>query len=343
MTIGPLPRARVKTARSVANHVRFGRCAEEPNVDRLSGTPAVSGSYDSAVIRDRFRLDSAPTVLARTASVAPIGFTRLTNESAGTLRTKDVPREAAYCFHVVLRRFSLDMWVDGKHVFGAPAQAGACFLFDLNQNPVCEYRTSFDTMRFYISRASLDELSFDRGVRRAGRFKPCLGSPDRAMYGLATAVVDQVEHAGGRNTLFLDHIGLAFHAHLTDAYGDADAPASPVSGGLSPWQLRHAPDFLVAHLDGDPTIAELAQECGLSSGYFARAFRQTMGAAPHQWLITKRIERARELLLSGRLDLAEIAVACGFVDQSHFTRAFARHEGCAPGRWRKLNRGSPRK
>ena len=46
---------------------------------------------------------------------------------------------------------------------------------------------------------------------------------------------------------------------------------SPVSGGLSPWQLRHALDFLLAHLDGDPTIAELAQECGLSSGYFARA------------------------------------------------------------------------
>jgi AraC family transcriptional regulator len=163
------------------------------------------------------------------------------------------------------------------------------------------------------------------------------------MYGLATAVVEQVEHAGGRNTLFLDHIGLAFHAHLTDAYGDADAQAFPVSGGLSPWQLRHALDFLVAHLDGDPTIAELAQECGLSSGYFARAFRQTMGAAPHQWLIGKRIERARELLLGGRLDLAEIAVACGFVDQSHFTRVFARHEGCAPGRWRKLNRSSPRK
>jgi AraC-like DNA-binding protein len=68
-----------------------------------------------------------------------------------------------------------------------------------------------------------------------------------------------------------------------------------------------------------------------------------MGVAPHQWLIGKRIERARELLLLGRLDLAEIAIACGFVDQSHFTRVFARHEGCAPGRWRKLNRISPRR
>lgn len=327
-----------------SHRARFRRCtAEKPNVDRQARAPLVKGSYDSSIIRDRFRLASAPTVLTRTASVAPIGFTRLTNESGGMLRTKDVPREAAYCLHVVMQRFSLDMWVDGKHVFGAPTQAGACFLFDLNQNPVCEYLTSFDTMRFFISGASLDELSFDRGARRAGRFKSCLGAPDRVMFGLATALVDQVEQAGDRNALFVDHIGLAFHAHLTDAYGDADAPAPPVAGGLSTWQLRHALDFMLAHLDGDPTIAELAQECGLSSGYFARAFRQTMGAAPHQRLTGKRIERARELLLGGKLDLADVAVACGFVDQSHFTRVFARHEGCAPGRWRKLNRSSPRK
>ena len=303
----------------------------------------MTGSYDSAVIRDRFRLASAPTVLARTASVAPISFTRLTNESAGMLRTKDVPREAAYCLHVVLRRFSLDMWVDGKHVFGAPAQVGACFLFDLNQNPVCEYRASFDTMRFYISQASLDELSFDRGVRRAGRFKPCLGAPDRPMYGLATAVIDQVEQAGGRNTLFVDHIGLAFHAHLTDAYGDADAPASPVSGGLSPWQLRHALDFLLAHLDGDPTIAELAQECGQIVRIFC-ARVPSDGGRPAPSVANRKAHRASARIAAGRTNGPRGNRRCpGFVDQSHFTRAFARHEGCAPGRWRKANQSSPLK
>lgn len=154
---------------------------------------------------------------------------------------------------------------------------------------------------------------------------------------LAAAVIDHIETAGERGALFVDHIALAFHAHVTDVYGSTGAPTAPAVGGLSPWQVRRTLDFMGAHLDSDPTIAELAQECGLSSGYFAHAFRQTMGLPPHQWLVGERIKRARKLLLHGRLDLADVAVARGFVDQSHFTRVFAKYEGCAPGRWRRLN------
>ena len=302
-----------------------------------------TGSYDSAVIGDRFQLARAPTVLTRTASVAPIGFTRLKSERVEYLRAKDVPTEAAYSFHVALQPAEVDLWIDGKHVLGASARPGATFLFDLRGNPVSELHSSFDILRFYISQASLDELSFDRGARRFAGFKSCLGTHDRVMHGLATAVVDHIEHAGDRGALFVDHIALAFHAHVTDVYGNSAARAHPASGGLSPWQLRRALDFMAAHLGDDPTIGQLAQECGLSSGYFARAFRRTMGAAPHQWLMRKRIERAQDLLLSGGMDLADVALACGFVDQSHFTRVFARHMGSPPGQWRRTNRGSAAK
>lgn len=300
------------------------------------------GSFDSAVIGDRFHLGRAPTVLTRTASVAPIGFTRLKSERVGYSRAKDVPHEAAYSFHVALQPTDVDLWVDGKHVLGAPARPGATFLFDLRSNPVSELHSSFDVLRFYISQASLDELSFDRGARRFAGFKRCLGTDDRVMQGLATALVDHVEHAGERGALFLDHIALAFHAHVTDLYGYAEARARPVSGGLSPWQLRRALDFMTAHLSDDPTIGQVAQECGLSSGYFARAFRRTMGAAPHQWLMRKRIERAQDLLISGGIDLADIALVCGFSDQSHFTRVFAQHAGSPPGQWRRANRATSR-
>ena len=172
------------------------------------------------------------------------------------------------------------MWVEGKKILRASAPPGATFLFALSRNPVPEFHTSFDILRFYISQASLDELSFDRGQRRAVGLNDCLGLPDPVMHGLATALLDPLEQANKRSALFVDHIALAFHAHITDVYGNSAACAYPVSGGLSPWQLRHALDFMLAHLDGDPTIAQLAQECGLSSGYFARAFRRTVGR-PH--------------------------------------------------------------
>jgi AraC family transcriptional regulator len=158
------------------------------------------------------------------------------------------------------------------------------------------------------------------------------------MYGLANALADQVERAEERSALFIDHLALAFYAHVMKTYGNAVAPAERISGGLSPWQLRRVLDFIAAHLDGDPTITELARECALSPGYFVRAFRRTTGSTPHQWLVRKRVERAKALLLASALGLADIAVACGFVDQSHFTRVFAKLEGNSPGRWRRAHR-----
>jgi hypothetical protein len=73
------------------------------------------GSYESAVIGERFRLGCPPTILARTASVAPIGFTRLRSAGAPLGRTKDMPAENAYLLHVQLQPAAVDMWIDGKH------------------------------------------------------------------------------------------------------------------------------------------------------------------------------------------------------------------------------------
>jgi AraC family transcriptional regulator len=305
--------------------------------------PIVGGSHESAVIGDRFQLGRPPTILARTASVAPIGFTRLKSEGAPFVRTKDVPAENAYLFHVQLQPAAVDMWIDGKLRPATTTTPGITFLYDLRSNPVADIHSSFDNIRFYISQASLDELAFDQGIRRTeGLVSPRLGSHDRVMYGLANALLDHVERANERSTLFIDHVALAFHAHVMRAYGNAAVPDDLASGGLSPWQLRRVLDFLSAHLSDDPTVSELARECGLSSGYFTRAFRQTTGVTPHQWLIGKRIERARQLLLGNGLGLADIALVCGFVDQSHFSRVFAKLEGESPGRWRQQNRKSGR-
>jgi AraC-like DNA-binding protein len=310
---------------------------------RLMRQQVAGGSYESAVIGDRFRLDRPPTLLARTASVAPIGFTRLKSEGTPVGRTKDAPDENAYLFHVQLQPVAVDMWIDGRLTPSTTNTPGTTFLYDLRTNPVAEIRSSFDNIRFYISQASLDELAFDQGIRRTeGLVSSPQGSRDRVMYGLAHALLDHVEFANERSALFIDHVALAFHAHIMRAYGNAAVPDDLASGGLSPWQLRRVLDFLSAHLSDDPTVAELARECGLSSGYFTRAFRQTTGVTPHQWLIRKRVERARGLLLGNGLGLADIALVCGFVDQSHFTRVFAKFEGDSPGRWRQRHRKSRR-
>ena len=91
----------------------------------------------------------------------------------------------------------------------------------------------------------------------------------------------------------------------------------------------------MTNLGGDITLSEVANECGLSLSYFMRAFKRSTGDAPHRWLLRQRVQHAKTLLRETQMSLAEIAIVCGFADQSHFTRVFGVHTGQAPGVWRR--------
>lgn len=110
---------------------------------------------------------------------------------------------------------------------------------------------------------------------------------------------------------------------------------------LSDWQVKLAKTFLRSRLSQQVSIAEVASLCGLSTCYFIKAFTETVGVAPYSWLIAQRIERAC-LLIRRDQPLAQVALECGFTDQSHFTKAFARQIGMTPARWRQhsMNRYS---
>jgi AraC-like DNA-binding protein len=117
--------------------------------------------------------------------------------------------------------------------------------------------------------------------------------------------------------------------------------AAPAQGGLAPWQLRRAEALMSEDLTARVPLGQLAQACSLSVRHFARAFRQSTGIPPHRWLLNRRIQRAKELLGDSRLSLFDVAVACGFGDQSHFTRMFSAAVGLSPGLWRRLQSAPP--
>ena len=107
-------------------------------------------------------------------------------------------------------------------------------------------------------------------------------------------------------------------------------------GGLAPWQLKRAHEYIAEHLAENVGLVELAGLVDLSPKHFARAFKQSTGTPPHQFLLQQRVARAKELL--ARHDggsIAEIALACGFADQSHFTAAFRKATGQPPGAYRR--------
>jgi AraC-like DNA-binding protein len=131
---------------------------------------------------------------------------------------------------------------------------------------------------------------------------------------------------------------LAIRSQVSHSEFGLQEPKAPYASGLRRWQVRRAREFLATHLGTNISVDDVAATCGLSRAYFTSAFRRATGETPHVCLLRLRIERAKTLL-TGPLTIADIALECGFADQSHLTRAFAKQIGITPGLWRRERRG----
>lgn len=290
------------------------------------------------VLAQRFHIAKPPALWVPSLAKQPITFTHLKSKEALQGRSLDIPSEEAFAFQVPLSGpFFSTVWNCTRRTSLPAAGPGSVYLFDLSAMPVVELDTPFNTLRMYVSQDTLDEMAYEKGLKRVGGLSaPGYGHKDLVLHGLAHLLAAAMAEPGSASSLFTEHITLAFHEHIVRHYGNAPPASTPVRGGLAPWQLRRAHDFIQEHLNTDISISALASESGVSVSHFARAFKQTVGMAPHQWLLKKRVERAKVMLENNKLSLAEIALACGFVDQSHFSRVFSRSEGYSPGKWRRF-------
>ena len=120
---------------------------------------------------------------------------------------------------------------------------------------------------------------------------------------------------------------------MDDDPAPSPKPASD-KGGLPPAVLRRVLAHINAHLTERIELSDLAALAGLSRHHFGAAFKQSIGLAPHHYILERRLERARDLLQEQGRSIASIAAAAGFSSQSHLTVRFARWAGTTPGRYR---------
>jgi AraC-like DNA-binding protein len=153
--------------------------------------------------------------------------------------------------------------------------------------------------------------------------------------GIAEALLPTFRHPDRISRLFMDHVMLAVGHHVAARYGGMRLKEHPYRGGLSPLQERRAKELLDENLAGELPLAVIASECGLSLSQFSRAFRKSVGSPPHRWVIQQRIARAKAMLRDDTMPLAQVALECGFSDQSHFTRSFSALVGVSHGAWRR--------
>jgi AraC family transcriptional regulator len=188
-------------------------------------------------------------------------------------------------------------------------------------------------------------LSFctDRGAALPldGDFGPLharlLGEPSLAQ--LLNTLWDETQTGAAHGSMLADGLLLQIIGTLLRMRDPASAPAPPVArGGLAPWQVKRVSDYIQSDLAADPGLAELASIVGLSTEHFCRAFKASTGLPPHAWLVSRRIERARELLERTNLPVEEIAAQVGYAEPSHLARMFRRAHGVSPTQYRRERR-----
>ena len=119
---------------------------------------------------------------------------------------------------------------------------------------------------------------------------------------------------------------------LTSA--DAGAPAT-AHAGFAPWQRRKVEQYFKESLTQPLHVQGLAKRVSLSVSHFYRAFKRAFGETPHAHMIRLRLNMAQDLMVSTDDPLSQIALACGFADQSHLSKQFRRRLGQTPSAWRR--------
>lgn len=159
---------------------------------------------------------------------------------------------------------------------------------------------------------------------------PKLNANDPLIEGICLTLQAEVEGGGGGGRLYSDSLANTLALHLINRYSAHRIQPRDYRGGLPKHQLRRAVEFIHEHIEKDISLQMIASTVGISPYHFARLFKRSTGLAPHQYHLRCRIERARQMLLKGEGQIADIAVRVGFCDQSHFTRHFKRIVGVTP-------------
>lgn len=294
-----------------------------------------TGAYGDGLAK-HFRVDASSQLITNTLRKSRLAVTRVRRDTPGHGLTSPLPVEAAFSVLLQLRDSpKRELFMHGRSVHRGGYGARTTSIVDLGDEPTANLQSPFDVLHFYVSRTTLDEIADDRGAPRIQTLTCERGVFDETTWHLGEALLPALDRPGEVGAMYAEHILLATHTYFATAFGGMRPSANGRHGALAPWQLRCATDLMIARMGEDISLSEPAVACALSANYFARAFKQSMGMPPHRWLLLQRVLQAKSLLRDADRSLSDIATACGFSDQSHFTRVFTGIVGASPGAWRK--------
>jgi AraC family transcriptional regulator len=164
--------------------------------------------------------------------------------------------------------------------------------------------------------------------------QPIFKAADPQIYALALQFKQELQTNSLGGELYGESLANLLNIHLLRNYCTSRPVLRSYRGGLSTKKLQRAIDYIQAHLNEKLSLEAIAIELNLSVHYFCELFTQSTGMPPYKYVLQQRVDRAQQLLQDTQKSLSEIALDCGFANQSHLNRHFTKLIGISPKKYR---------
>lgn len=221
---------------------------------------------------------------------------------------------------------------DRRHVFSAPV--GTLELIPANAELFAEWRYPKENFLFALSPEHLQKLAIlELGDDHIDFAFPAPGRVDLEAVRLARFLEAEFRriYDGSVNEIYLDSLLTLFSIHLLRRYSLRNAkPFQVKRGGLSASVVGRVEEYIRANLANKIVITDLAAIANFSPSHFSRAFRETIGQSPYQYITTLRLHLVKDLACNGSLSFGDIANKAGFSTPSQMTAIMKRYWGVLP-------------
>ena len=230
----------------------------------------------------------------------------------------------------------LERTLQGRRVSGCGSPGHLCIL-----PPDAETRWVFDEPGD-VALVFLNRELFDRAVEEDVDLDPARVEivprfviRDLVLERIAHRLLKEIFEPGATR-LLTEEFAQELASHLICSHSNlAHLQRSDRAYAMAPGKLKRAEDYIVSNLQIEMSLQDIAAAAGMSLFHFAKAFKQTTGRTPHQFLTDRRLLHARSLLHDGSLSIGRIAGAVG-LSHSHFTAVFTRQMGMTPSKFRDV-------
>lgn len=198
------------------------------------------------------------------------------------------------------------------------------------------WKAPVELLLMAINPGLVNQIAREIGSDGQVELEPRCHFRDELLEQLAKSLIAEFEQTSPADGVYADSLAHTLIVHLIKKYSGTRIRPQTARHGLPQRTLARVVEFIDAHLGEDLSLRTIAQVAEMSPSYFLTMFKRSTGLAPHQYLMAKRIDRARALLTETKLPIVDVASQVGFADQSHLTRLMRRHTGLTP----RLMRGT---